>query len=71
MTPNRLRKAEKKVGAENPQAADDKAEKHRNKKKEEFPESSPEIIRDQLMQSFSNKEGDEPNKINWAVFTRC
>ena len=23
------------------------------------------------MQSFSNKEGDEPNKINWAVFTRC
>ena len=23
------------------------------------------------MQSFSNKQGDEPNKINWAVFTRC
>lgn len=23
------------------------------------------------MQSFSRKEGDEPNKINWAVFTRC
>ena len=41
MTPNKQRKAEKKVGAENPQAADDKAEKQRIKKKEDLPESSP------------------------------
>ena len=41
VTPNRQKKADKQAGAENPQAADDKAEKQRIKKKDELPESSP------------------------------
>ena len=52
----------------NPQAANDKAPA---RKTENLPESSPEFIREQLMQSFSNKNGDMPSKINWAIFTRC
>ena len=52
----------------NPQAANDKAPM---RKTEYLPENSPQLIRDQLMQSFSNQNGDVPSKINWAIFTRC
>ena len=53
---------------ENPQAG---AEKAPVRKTEFLPESSPKIIRDKLMKSFSNKNGDTEDNMDWAVFTRC
>ena len=53
---------------ENPQAG---AEKAPERKTEYLPESSPKIIRDKLMKSFSNKNGDTEDNMDWAVFTRC
>ena len=66
-TPKKPKKNKSDSG-ENPQAAADKAPE---RKKEYFPESSPKFIRDKLMESFSNKNGDTEDKMDWAVFTRC
>ena len=66
-TPKKPKKNKGESG-ENPQAGVEKAPV---RKTEYFPESSPKIIRDLLMESFSNKNGDTEDKMDWAVFTRC
>ena len=66
-TPKKPKNTKRSIDA-NPQAANDKAPM---RKTEYLPENSPQLIRDQLMQSFSNQNGDVPSKINWAIFTRC
>ena len=66
-TPKKQKKA-KGANEENPQAAADKAPA---RKKEHLRESSPKISKDQLMKSFSNKDGDKEDQMDWAVFTRC
>ena len=67
VTPKKPKKTKVDSG-ENPQAG---AEKAPIRKTEHLPESSPKIIRDKLMESFSNKNGDTEDKMDWAVFTRC
>ena len=66
-TPKKQRKA-KGSSEENPQAGADKAPA---RKTEHLPESSPKIIKEQLIKSFSNKDGDREDQMDWAVFTRC